>query len=187
MLLDLHINVALFFSIIFIIPLLLYSILDFLKSSLTFLEFSSFLKTWAFICAVTIYFNLLLCLYLFPAFWISSVAIVNVSTFFSFELRLSEYFVALWSLIFKANICFLSVITFCVSFVIFELQIIFYLYKFYLLISVVAAYFLTPSEFHWQVFLSIFLIFFLEFVLYLCVLSCKIIKKLKLLSRHYIK
>jgi hypothetical protein len=186
-LLDLHILIVLFFSSLFLAPQLLRHFSGFFKSSLTLPEYSLLSKTSALICASIIYFNLLLCLFFFPKFWVSSVAIVNISNFFSFELTLREYFATLQTLLFQANLCFFAISTVYISLAFFELQIIFHLYRFYLLINILTACVLTSSEFHGQFYILFFLIFFLEFVFLFSILNHKIRKYLKLLSRHYVK
>ena len=181
-----QIAASIYFSSLFLLPKLLFSFSDFFKSALTFQEYYSMSKVLALSSAIAICFNLFICLYFSPHFWVFSATTINASDLFLFELSFREYFSILESFILRFNFILFLIFFIFISLSFLELQIFFYLYRFYLFVSLLAFFFLTPIELHGS-YLLICIIFFLEFIFFLNILRYKTHKYLKFLSRHYIK
>lgn len=186
-LLNLCTTTAFYFSIFLLTYQLSHQVLDFLKPSLFFYEYFFLAKTLYLYLIAFLCFNFFFCFVLFPKIWVSSIVATKASELFSFELTLFEYHANLDLSILQANLCFFMLFFVSFSLMLLELQITFYIYKFYQTFIIILFFFSATSFSLWQYYLLIVLFFFLEFIFFFNILRHKIHKYFKLLSWHCVK
>lgn len=183
-LISLHTIIVLYSSSFFLFFSSLYHFLSFLKSGLIFQEYSSLSIFLIQFLTLATCFNLYISIFLFPDFWLHSIE--TSPAFFSFESTLGEYFLTFQSFILRINLCLIITSLLCFFISSFELQVSFYFHRFYVAFNIFIVYFfLSPS--YEEIYISIFPVFFLEFILFFSIFNHKIRKFLKLLSGHYVK
>ncbi len=176
-----YLHLVLYFSLLLITPFFVWQIVDFSKSSLYQIEYSSLinklLNTFFFVFSI----NIISFLIIFPYIWkfFNLFNQENESSHlltFSLELKVQEYFNFFFTFIYLVN--FFAIVLLILLFVLSRLNLKKKLYwkKLFTFFNVVFATLLSPPDVFSQLFFLIVLTFFLEVIVIFSVLFIKIDK-----------
>ena len=160
-----HFLLVLIITIIFLLPLLFWNILDFIKSSLKKQEYNRF-RLNLFIFIVSFYiFNFFSFFFFFSNIWFffenfNPLETSNQTVTFFFELKVQEYFYFILDFLYLANsfFCFFVFLIWIINF--FGINNLFYLKKLFIFINILFATLLSPPEISSQLLLLLILTFF---------------------------
>lgn len=191
-LLTIYFVVIFYFTFIIILPQLLWTGLDFLKSSLTLSEYAYVEKRIRVGCAILYLSNTFCFILIFPNFWILFESFNKISNStktlnFFLELKIRDYICFLKDFLYNTNICVTLIV--CLHFVVssYNLKDLLIWRKFFLFINFVFATLLSPPDFLSQILNVSILNLFLEFTFFQRTVEFKSCKYIKLSERHHIK
>lgn len=174
-----------YFSILFTIPILIWTVVDFLKSSFVLLEYRNICKAIFFLFSLTILFNKVFCFNIFPKIWFFFYDFnksTETSQTFSFflELRIYEYFSFLMNFFYLINISF-GLFVICVSiFALKNFKKLIYWKKLFIFLNIMFATLLSPPDIYTQLFIFIFLTLLFESLIFVCLFYVKYSKHILL-------
>ena len=189
-------QVHLYFSglicIYFILPLLVWQILDFLKSSLTNYIYKLYFNKSIVMILGFFLLNIISFNYLLPNIWFFFTDFNNLESSrkllnFFFELRIQEYFNFVVNFLYITNIFIFLFYTlyFLISF--FGLSNIIYWKKLFIFINIVCATLLSPPDVYSQIIILLILSVFFEFLIFLNLYFLNLNINYEKLIWHHIK
>lgn len=170
--------VILYFSFIFSIYALLWSMLDFSRSSMNKSDFFAFyLNVLSFVFFISL-LNVALVLFLFPSFWFYFQSLNDsfsrdINLNFFLELKVRDYFFFLKDVVFMMNFGFVLIVALQLLIDYQNLLSLLIWKKGLMLVNFVLSTFLLSSDILTQVFEMILLIFFFEVTIFARVLRLK--------------
>ena len=189
-------QVHLYFSVLICVylalPLYIWHILDFLKSSLTKYNYTSYLSQSVVIVLIFFLSNIISFYYLLPNIWFfftefnTSGDTSNLLNFF-FELRIQEYFNFVIDFLYLTNI-FISLFLFLYFLIFFfGLSNIIYWKRLFIFINIVCATLLSPPDVSSQIIILIILSLLFETLIFLSLYSLNLNINHEKLIWHHIK
>ena len=186
-LLTIYIKLVFYFSWLILLPQVFWHLLDFLKSSLFWFEYTNFIKLFVFLIVVITFFNLFCFFNLFPRFWIffeSFTRFVNKDDTLSvfLELKLYDYFLFLTDFIYLINISLFFLLLLSLIFFYFGLNYLLHWKKLFIFVNIVFATLLSPPDVYSQLLILVILTFIFEFIIFLYTLYFKFLKYFKFIN-----
>ena len=191
-LLTIYFIVIVYFTLILMLPQLLWICLDFFKPSLTTSELV-YIKKKINLSSTILYLSNTICfILLFPNFWRLFESFNEVSNSagtlnFFLELKIRDYICFLKDFLYNTNICVLLIV--CLHFVInsYSLKNLIRWRRSFVFINFVFATLLSPPDIFNQILNVSVLTFFFELTLFQRTLESKSCKYVKLSIRHHVK
>jgi sec-independent protein translocase protein TatC len=168
---------------------ILWSSLDFLKSSLTIKEYLHLLKFFRFLSLSMCFSNLVCLSILFPRFWVflesfNNSTILGKDIHLFLELRIQDYFLFLGDFLYLMNIFSFFFFCVCFSFKFYELKRLLRWKKFFIVTNIMFATFLSPPDLYSQISILMTLTILLELVVHSFAFTYKVHKFAKLVYYH---
>ena len=185
-LLTIYFLVIFYFSGLFLLPLLLWNFLDFLKSSLLRVEYYFLLQLFSILVLMIGLSNLFCFLNLFPTFWIFFESFNNFSDKinnelnFFLELRIQDYFLFLSSFLYLTNTCLFFLLFICFLFSFYGIKTLLHWKKLFIFFNIVFATLLSPPDVYSQLLIFGTLTVIYEIIIFLYIFYYKICKYIKL-------
>jgi Sec-independent protein secretion pathway component TatC len=177
-----QILLILYFSLLVVLPFLLWQILDFLKSSLILIEYQLSVNVLLFFLFLILTFNLVSFFYLLPNIWCffnSFNTSLDLSKTFDFvlELRIQEYFLFIINFIYIINISLLVLIFAILLFMYYGLKNLVYWKKLFIFLNMMFATLLSPPDVSSQLLIFFFLTFCFEIIIGFYIFLVKLYKQ----------
>lgn len=174
-------SIFLLLLVFFFLPVFIWQIQDFLKSSLYLFEYINLKQKYALFLFYFLFLNISFTLFFLPKIWcfleFINYYIINHQAFNIFlELKVNEYFFLLVNTLVFLNFSFLLLISYIYFLIAFNIKNLLFFKKLFIFINLILATLISPPEVFSQLLFLVFLTLFLEFLIFLIVINLKKLK-----------